>query len=160
MVVSAIVASVALASVLTVVIYAIKFRKYHQRKIALEAELSKNSKGIELIRASLGTMEQLNSTQLREIESLQEQISKLNTEAKIDSGQIDSLSRDLSSSRDSVSSLEQQMTKLRSELRVSTERLAKADEDVEQAVKRNEFWVAQVAELRIKNDALRLKNRS
>jgi len=157
LVASAIIASVALISILIVVVYAVKFRKYHKRRAQLEMELAKNNKGIEMIRSSLGTMEQLNSTQLQEIERYKKDTTKSQRDINIQQNQINYLGKELESSQQKVASLQKDNTKLQSELSKSKENLFKANEKVESAIKRNEFWVAQVSELRIKYNALNLK---
>lgn len=157
LVVTSIFISVALTSVLTVIIYAIKFRKYQKHRVALEIELEKNKKGLELTRSSLSALEVLNSTRLHEIENQKKEITKIQYKAKNQKNQIESLSKDLKLAKERATNIEQEKLKLLSDVKSLNERLLQADEDIDAVRKRNEFWVAQVSELRVKYDALKLK---
>ncbi|HIP60983.1 MAG TPA: hypothetical protein EYG98_00315 [Sulfurovum sp.] len=112
---------------------------------------------VSLLEESLNEVRILNSSQLQELgqqstikEQYQSEIEKLSKELEVSNEKIEKGNKQ-------ILMIEKDKSELGANMNNAKESLAKSEEALLVASKRNEFWVEQMAEMRVKYDALRLK---
>ena len=157
MVLASIVISIVLAFVLVVVIFSVKFKSHQEKNIQLRERLEEKIVKISLLEESLNEVRILNNAQLQELrqqntikEQYQSEIEKLSKELEVANEKIEKGNRQ-------ILMIEKDKSELGANMNNAKESLAKSEEALLVASKRNEFWVEQMAEMRVKYDALRLK---
>jgi len=157
MVLASIVISIVLAFVLVVVIFSVKFKSHQEKNIQLRERLEEKIVKVSLLEESLNEVRILNSSQLQELgqqntikEQYQSEIEKLSKELEVANEKIEKGNRQ-------ILMIEKDKSELGANMNNAKESLAKSEEALLVASKRNEFWVEQMAEMRVKYDALRLK---
>jgi len=157
MVLASIVISIVLAFVLVVVIFSVKFKSHQEKNIQLRERLEEKIVKVSLLEESLNEVRILNSSQLQELgqqstikEQYQSEIEKLSKELEVSNEKIEKGNKQ-------ILMIEKDKSELGANMNNAKESLAKSEEALLVASKRNEFWVEQMAEMRVKYDALRLK---
>lgn len=157
MVLGGIVSSVVLAFVLVVVIFSIKIKMQHDHIEHLQVEVAKRDRQIQ-------TEQELQKKAHRDVSDAQ-------TVMEHYQQQEETLLKELIGIRQQLETAQMRRNKLRLEAgRLSEEKqvlvktietlrtdMEHAQTEVDAARKRNEFWIAQIAELRTKHEALKLK---
>ncbi len=157
MVLASIVIVVLLAFILVVVVFTVKLKSQQEKSRSFKEERDEKHEKITLLEESLSDVRILNASLEQELSQQEGIKSKLQAE-------IDALTAKLQISDDKIEALNTQIITLeknKSELGASVqytkESLVKLEDALEQATKRNEFWVEQMTEVRTKYEALRLK---
>ena len=157
MVLASIVISIVLAFVLVVVIFSVKFKSHQEKNIQLRERLEEKIVKISLLEESLNEMRILNSSQLQELEQqstikeqYQSEVEKLSKELEVANDKIEK-------ANEQILMIEKEKSELGANISNAKENLEKLEEALAISSKRNEFWVEQMAEMRAKYDALRLK---
>jgi len=159
LVLASIVAVVLLAFVLVVIVFSVRLRSWQERNRELKATIEEQTEKIALLDESLNEVRVLNASQLQELgqqeeikEKLKEEITKLENQLKEAQERIEKYSTE-------VMALEKSKSELGANFANAKEMAEKLEEALVHASKRNEFWVEQMAEVRTKYDALKLKVR-
>ncbi len=159
LVLAGIIAAVLLAFVLVVMIFAVRLRSWQEKNKELKNTIEVQSEKIALLDESLGEVRILNASQLQELgqqeeikDAFKEEISKLENQLK-------EVQEEIEASRKEAMSLEKSNSELSANFANAKEAVEKLEEKLEQANKRNEFWVEQMTEVRTKYEALKLKVR-
>jgi len=156
---ASIVAVVLLAFILVVIVFSVRLRSWQERNRELKATIEEQAEKIALLDESLNEVRVLNASQLQELgqqeeikEKLKEEITKLENQLKEAQERIEKYSTE-------VMALEKSKSELGANFANAKEMAEKLEEALAHASKRNEFWVEQMAEVRTKYDALKLKVR-
>ncbi len=157
MVLASIVISVILAFILVVVIFTMKFKSHQDKNSQLIDRLAEKIEKVSLLEESLNEVRILNSTQLLELKQQGEIKEKFQSEIKKLSKELELANTKIEKSYQEILSLEKDKSELGANIANAKESLEKSEESLLIASKRNEFWVEQMAEIRVKYDALRLK---
>ena len=159
LVLASIVAVVLLAFVLVVIVFSVRLRSWQERNRELKVTIEEQAEKMALLDESLSEVRVLNASQLQELgqqegikETLKEEITKLENQLKEAQERIEKYSTE-------VMALEKSKSELGANFANAKERAEKLEEALAHATKRNEFWVEQMAEVRTKYDALKLKVR-
>jgi len=159
LVLAGIVAVVLLAFVLVVIVFSVRLRSWQGRNQELKATIEAQDEKITLLNESLNEVRVLHASQLQELgqqeeikEKLKEEIKKLENQLKEAQERIEKYSTE-------VMALEKSKSELGANFSNAKERVETLEEALAHATKRNEFWVEQMAEVRTKYDALKLKVR-
>ncbi len=159
MVLASIVAAVLLAFVLVVIIFSIRLRGCHERSGELGAVIQKQEDEIKLLEESLNEVRIVNASQLQELgqqegirDTLNEEIARLEEVLQKSDKKIETLQAE-------IMALEKNKSELGAHFANAKETVEKLEEALAHATKRNEFWVEQMAEVRTKYEALKLKVR-
>ncbi len=159
MVFGAIVASVILAFVLVVVIFSVRYKGQYEKIADLGERLKEREEKILLLEESLREVQILNATQLQEIGQYQDLEARYKAEkAKVEE-QLALAKERIDTQREKIADLEAKRAELEAHLHNTRDNLAKANEEIENVRKRNEFWVEQLSELRTKYEAIKSKLR-
>ena len=156
-VLGSIVGSVVLAFILVVLISSLKIKSQHDHLKSLRQELSDAKKQIEAEQKTHAQMQQI----IQDIDRALEHYQQVEDEqGKI----IVNLRAKLNKSSQTVKQLTEQIDKNKREKTIIIEgaekihqKLLVAQDEIDEVRKRNEFWIDQISELRIKHDALRNK---
>ena len=159
LVLASIVAAVLLAFILVVMVFSVRLRSWQERNRELKAIIEEQTEKIALLDESLSDVRVLNASQLQELgqqeeikEKLKEEISKLEAQLKEAQEKIEK-------SHNEIMALEKNKSELGANFANAKETTEKLEEALAHATKRNEFWVEQMAEVRTKYEALKLKVR-
>lgn len=157
LVLSAVVASVILAFILLVVLFSMRLKGCQEKNTRLKNALDKEREKASLFEESLAEVRIQNASQAEELgqqdeikEALRKEIGRLEKnleEAEKKSTQLQ---------KKSVV-LEKREAELSKRISDEREHIAQLNEALGQATRRNEFWVEQMTEVRIKYEALKLK---
>ena len=157
LVLAGIVSAVALAFVLVVIIFTVKFRAQQEHIANLSEALGEKEERACLMEESLNEVRILNSTQLKELgkdaqkrETLNEEIQRLTMAAEKSQNRIEILQKEIAKLKKSNSVQQVQIEEKEKEIFT-------LEEEVRNTTRRNEFWVEQMTEVRTKYDALKLK---
>ncbi|WP_292663163.1 hypothetical protein [Nitratifractor sp.] len=159
MVFGAIVASVILAFVLVVVIFSVRYKSQHEKIDDLKFRLAEKKEKIGLLEESLREVQILNASQLQEIQQYQNLEERFKKEQEKIEEQLKAAKERIDAQMEKISALEGSRRELEAKLENALENLAKAEEEVEKALQRNEFWVQQLSELRTKHEAVKMRLR-
>ena len=156
---ASIVAVVVLAFILVVIISSVKLRGSHERNSELKAIIETQAEEIKLLEESLNDVRVVNASQLQELgqqeeikRTLKEEISRLEEVLGKAKEKIEALQAE-------IMALEKNKSELGANFANAKETAEKLEEALAHATKRNEFWVEQMAEVRTKYEALKLKVR-
>jgi len=159
LVLASIVAAVLLAFVLVVMVFSVRLRSWQERNRELKETIETQAEKIALLDESLNEVRVLNASQLQELgqqeeikEKLKEEISKLESQLKEAQERIEKSLKE-------IMALEKNKSELGANFANARETIEKLEEALTHATKRNEFWVEQMAEVRTKYEALKLKVR-
>jgi len=159
MVLGSIVGSVILAFLLLIVVFSVKIKSQQDRIALLRSGLAERSEELQTFEAMLSTTQRKESDAQTLLEHYQEV-----EEAQEKREQA--LREKLKKAHDSAQELQRAITKLQEEKEALAQAFAKLEhehrasrEEVAAVLKRNEFWVEQLSELRTKHEALKLKLR-
>jgi chromosome segregation ATPase len=157
MVLASIIVVVILAFVLVVIVFTIKFKTHYERIKQLQENLDSKSEKSLLLEESLSEARILNATHQQELNQQDGLKAKLQ-------GEIDALTLKLQTAEEKIENLnsnivmlEKSKSELGASLQHTKESVLKLEDTLEQASKRNEFWVEQMTEVRTKYEALKLK---
>ena len=159
LVLAGIIAAVLLAFVLVVMIFAIRLRSWQEKNKELKSTIETQSEKITLLDESLGEVRILNTSQLQELGQQEEIKDALKEEILKLENQLKEAQEEIETSRKKAMLLEKSNSELSANFTNAKEAVEKLEEKLEQANKRNEFWVEQMAEVRTKYEALKLKVR-
>lgn len=159
MVFGAIVASVILAFILVVVIFSVRYKSQQEKIDDLKYRLAEKKEKIGLLEESLREVQILNASQLQEIQQYQNLEERFKKEQEKIEEQLKAAKERIEAQMEKISALEGSRRELEAKLGNALENLAKAEEEVEKAVQRNEFWVQQLSELRTKHEAVKMRLR-
>ena len=159
MVFGAIVASVILAFVLVVVIFSVRYKSQQEKIEDLKFRLGEKKERITLLEESLREVQILNASQLQEIQQYQDLEERFAKEQEKIETQLKAAKERIEAQMEKISSLEGTRRELEAKLENAQENLAKAEEEVDKALQRNEFWVQQLSELRTKHEAVKMRLR-
>ncbi len=159
MVFGAIVASVILAFVLVVVIFSVRYKSQQEKIEDLKFRLGEKKERIALLEESLREVQILNASQLQEIQQYQDLEERFAKEQEKIETQLKAAKERIEAQMEKISSLEGTRRELEAKLENAQENLAKAEEEVDKALQRNEFWVQQLSELRTKHEAVKMRLR-
>ena len=160
MVLGSIVGSVVLAFVLVVIIFSVKIKSQHDRITLLQKELDEAHGAIDEQAIHLRELERRVSDGTTIVEHYQGIEAHLTEEMLAIQDERDQALKRIESLHDKAAHLQQEKTTSRTQQADAQAKLLKAQEEVEAVLKRNEFWVEQLSELRTKHDALKHKLRS
>jgi chromosome segregation ATPase len=159
MVFGAIAASIILAFILVVVIFSVRYKSQYEKIADLRERLKEKEEKIALLEESMKEVQILNATQLQEIQQYQDLEERYKAEkAKVEE-QLALAKERIEAQREKIADLEAKRAELEANLNNTRENLAKANEEIENVRKRNEFWVEQLSELRTKHEAVKSKLR-
>jgi chromosome segregation ATPase len=157
MVLASIVIAVLLAFVLVVVVFAVKLKSQQEKSRSFKEERDERHEKITLLEESLSDVRILNASLEQELSqqegiksALQAEIDALTAKLQISDAKIETLNTQ-------IVTLEKNKSELGASVQYTKESLAKLEDALEQATKRNEFWVEQMTEIRTKYEALKLK---
>lgn len=159
MALASIVAVVLLAFVLVVIIFSVRLRGSHERNSEFKAIIEKQAEEVKLLQESLNDVRIVNASQLQDLgqqegirDALNEEIARLEEVLQKSDKKIEAL-------RAEIMALEKSKSELGAHFANAKETVEKLEEALAHATKRNEFWVEQMAEVRTKYEALKLKVR-
>ena len=154
MVMGSIVGSVVLAFVLLVVIFSLKIRAQQKTIVRLRKALREKILHIH-------TLQEQTAEQVAAHARVQKALEAAEEEQTTTVRQLEEARQHIREHKETIavlnrqrSGLEEQVRRLHEELRSLREQLAQAERDKEAVVRRNEFWVEQIAQLRNKYEAL------
>jgi len=157
MVMGSIVGSIVLAFVLLVVIFSVKIRAQQETIVQLREALREKILHIR-------TLETDAAEQLSAVTEAQKQQEAAEAEQAAVAERLEETRRHHQAAEETIAALREKLkehetrqAELKKTLRTMEARLAEADEEKEAVVRRNEFWVEQLSELRTKYEALRHK---
>ena len=159
MVFGAIVASIVLAFILVVVIFSVRYKSLLEKIDDLKLRLGEKKEKIGLLEESLREVQILNASQLQEIQQYQDLEERFKKEQEKIEEELHQAKERIEAQMAKISSLEGNRRELAAKLENALENLGKAEEEIENVRKRNEFWVEQLSELRTKHEALKLRLR-
>ncbi|WP_457606542.1 hypothetical protein [Nitratifractor sp.] len=159
MVFGAIVASVILAFILVVVIFSVRYKSQQEKILELRERLGEKKEKIDLLEESLREVQILNASQLQEIQQYQDLEERYRKEQEKIEEQLKAARERIEEQQERISTLHGEKKELEAKLGNALENLAKVEEEMEKVLKRNEFWVEQLSELRTKHEALKLRLR-
>ncbi len=159
MALASIIAAVLLAFILVVIIFSVRLRGSHERNSELKAIIEKQAEEIKLLEEGLNDVRVVNASQQQELgqqeeikRTLKEEISRLEEACGKAKEKIEALQAE-------IMALEKNKSELGANFSNAKEMVEKLEEALAHATKRNEFWVEQMAEVRTKYEALKLKVR-
>jgi len=150
---------VALVVVLVIIVFTVKYKSYQDKNSNLVEFLGECKKKSTMLSTKLDEQVKINSEQAQEIAGIDAMKNQFQKELERLHDKIVSLE-----SRNEVSSARiLELEKVRSDLEANITNArgneGKAEKALADALKRNEFWVEQMSELRVKYEALQLKLR-
>ncbi len=159
LVLASIVAAVLLAFVLVVMVFSVRLRSWQERNRELKETIEVQAEKIALLDESLNEVRVLNASQLQELGQQEEIKEKLKEEITKLEAQLKEAQERIEKSRKEIMALEKNKSELGANFANARETIVKLEEALTHATKRNEFWVEQMAEVRTKYEALKLKVR-
>ena len=159
MVFGAIAASIVLAFILVVVIFSVRYKSLLEKIDDLKYRLGEKKEKISLLEESLREVQILNASQVQEIQQYQNLEERFRKEQEKIEEQLRQAKERIEAQMEKISSLEGSRRELEAKLENALGNLGKAEEEIENVRKRNEFWVEQLSELRTKHEALKLRLR-
>ena len=159
MALASIVTVVLLAFILVVIIFSVKLRAWHERNRELKAVIETQAEKIALLEESLNEVRVLNASQLQELGQQEEIKSKLKEESAKLEEELAKTQKKIETLQSEIMALEKNKSELGANFANARETVEKLEEALAHATKRNEFWVEQMAEVRTKYEALKLKVR-
>ena len=159
MILGGIVASAVLAFALVVIIFALRIKALHDDNHQVQHLLEAEQRTTRQLQATLeakaqhvADTERIAAEAVQRQESLEKSVSTLQNQKKEIQASIDAMKEKIHQSGIDKKHLQALLEAVKGERDV-------AREEQEATLKRNEFWVAQLSELRTKHEALRLKLR-
>jgi chromosome segregation ATPase len=157
MVMGSIVGSIVLAFVLLVVIFSVKIRAQQETIVQLREALREKILHIR-------TLEKEASEQVKTVTEAQQQKAAVEEEQAALTKRLEEARQHILEDEETIASLKRQLKEHEEQVQAEQKarreleaRLEKADEEKEAILRRNEFWVEQLSELRTKYEALRHK---
>jgi len=159
MVLGSIVGSVVLAFLLLIVVFSVKIKSQQDRIRLMDQERDRAEQSIRDLETKLEESRRKETDGQRVMEHYEQHQDEQQK-------QIEKLHSSLEIRREALSKLEKKVSELEREKQEARDAQAKAEADlraardeIEAVLKRNEFWVEQLSELRTKHEALKLKLR-
>ncbi len=160
MVLGSIVGSIVLAFVLVVAIFSYKIKGQQDLLALLRQELSEAERTIGDLRAQRDDLERKVADGVTIVEHYQAQETDCQKASAALENERDEARAQIETLREKVALLEKERSSAQHQEKQTHAELLAAREEIEAVLKRNEFWVEQLSELRTKHDALKLKLRS
>lgn len=157
MVLASIIAAVILSFILVVIIFSVLLRSQQEKNREAKALTMEQAEKISLLEESLNEVRVLNASQLQELGQQDAIKSALRDELAILEGKLKRAHEKIERGSAEIMLLEKTKSEQGANLRNAKESIVKLEESLANATKRNEFWVEQMAEVRTKYEALRLK---
>jgi chromosome segregation ATPase len=140
-----------------VVVFTVKLKSQQEKSRSFKEDRDEKHERITLLEESLSDVRILNASLEQELgqqegirSALQAEIDTLMAKLQASDAKIEALNTE-------IVALEKNKSELGASVQYTKESLAKLEDALEQATKRNEFWVEQMTEIRTKYEALKLK---
>ncbi len=151
---------VALAVILVIIIFTVRYKSFQDKNNHLANSLHESITNYNLLSDKFDQQSDTNLKQAEEIASIGAMKMQFQQELERLHGKIASLEQENQLANTRILELEKIRSELEAHMKNATANESKAQQALEDALKRNEFWVDQMQELRVKYEALQLKLRS
>jgi chromosome segregation ATPase len=160
MVLGSIVGSIVLAFLLVVMIFSLKIKWQHDRIVALNEALDDRRREVADQKESIAELELQASDAQTIMAHYQESEKRLEDATTAIRDKLEYSRTTIHDLRSEVERLKQEKLEWNTAAEEARADLLKAREEIETVLKRNEFWVEQLSELRTQHEALKRKLRS
>jgi len=150
---------VALAVILVIIVFTVKYKSFQDKNNHLANRLQESISNYNQLSDKFDQQSDTNLKQAKEIASIDAMKMQFQQELERLHGKILSLEQDNQTANNRILELEKIRSELEAHIKNANTNESKAQQALDDAQKRNEFWVDQMQELRVKYEALQLKLR-
>ncbi len=149
--------AVILAIILIILIFAVRHKKMHYRLKLARGLLLKRDDEIKILKDDIDKLQKSEIARLKDLKNMDESKSRMQEKAELLSERLERSKKNEKDLKSKIEYINKEKNNLLILLERSKKEQLKLEESLVAADKRNEFWVDQISEIRIKYEALRNK---
>jgi septal ring factor EnvC (AmiA/AmiB activator) len=157
MVAGAVVAAVVLSFMLVIIIYAVRSKAQQEKLSAMSDLLVAKEEKIDFLEREIEDLKVVEKARSEEAARFEEIKKRYRNEKRKLEGIIEEAKDFVEKQQCKIAELSTRNRELTAENEALRESLDRIEEEMDSVLKRNEFWVEQIAELRTKYDALKMR---
>ena len=150
---------VALAIVLVIIVFTVRYKSFQDKNNHLANSLQESISSYNQLSDKFDQQSDTNLKQAKEIASIDAMKMQFQQELERLHSKIVSLEQENQTANNRILELEKVRSELEAHMKNANANESKAQQALDDALKRNEFWVDQMQELRVKYEALQFKMR-
>ena len=150
---------VALAIVLVIIVFTVRYKSFQDKNNHLANSLQESISSYNQLSDKFDQQSDTNLKQAKEIASIDAMKMQFQQELERLHSKIVSLEQENQTANNRILELEKVRSELEAHMKNASTNESKAQQALDDALKRNEFWVDQMQELRVKYEALQFKMR-